>query len=461
MPLGRQDRITHNNKAQWALMDDTELRGGASSLVDIGARDAIPIDKRKQYMIISCSDGVGGALTTRYKSSDLSDTEWEKVDNWENIGGASSYYGLVYTYNASEDDLPPGDGKFSFPLIPLRSLYFLYISKIMFTAVNTDEQLNMIETDTLILIYQKDDPDIYKSLKVKTIVDVGPCIAIGYDTLGENGVFLEGEEFSINLQLAAPVIPAPVTPKDNTVELSANIKATLSAGGIVEGDEFDTSMTVRDLWLALVAPYVKASLIGISINPGGIIEVGTTITISSATLTWDNDSADDVPINANIAGPGFGAVTLGVSGQIVTAAASTTIKKTSRSGETWTFSANSAQGGAIASRSRTVNWQHRQYYGNHSSAALTEVQLKTLTNLLKVGHSGTYSFPAGTTVYKWLCFVDSEAQPTEFKDADTNLPSPFEAPIDVSITNSVGLALTLKCYRSSNQLNGAVLIKAI
>ena len=375
------------------------------------------------------------------------------VRSWIKENGGN--FGLVYSYNDVEFPGNPGSGNFSTTNAPVKNEHYLEFSKTMFTAVDVGAQLELITANSLILIYQKDNPDIYKSFKVVNIADGGTFLTMTYILLGENGVFVNGEKFSIHLQLASSTV------KDFSVGLSDNIKATIPAGGISIGDEFNTSMTIRDLWLALVAPYVKAILSAITINPGGIIEVGTTITISSATLTWTNDSAGNVPINANIAGPGFGAVTLGVSGQIVTAAASTTIKKTSRSGETWTFSANSAQGGAIASRSRTVNWQHRQYYGNHSSAALTEVQLKTLTNLLKVGHSGTYSFPAGTTVYKWLCFVDSEAQPTEFKDAGTNLSVPFEDAIDVSITNSVGLALTLKCYRSTNQLNGAILIKAI
>jgi len=83
MPLPYPDSLENAN-SDYKLIDDTELKGGAIALPNKTARNAIPLDKRKQFMIVSYNDS--GAVTMRYKSANLTNTEWVKDTNWETVG---------------------------------------------------------------------------------------------------------------------------------------------------------------------------------------------------------------------------------------------------------------------------------------------------------------------------------------------------------------------------------------
>jgi len=443
MPLGDIKISSNFSLSSQRPLDDRII------VANEAERFAFTLDRRHDLMRVDDLD------TTTYWQLVLGTVDQDLMNNANWVqqlpGVVAKTFGLVYGYNDTIIEEDPGDGNFA-----VLGTTILLISKTMFVEIDNTPQLEDIVKDVEILLYQATAPDIYKSFKVTaTITDSGTYISIPVSLNSNNIVFDTSEQYSIVIQFSG-VTPIII---DTGVDLSTDIVATIAAGGIEVGDSFDTSNTIRDLWNALIAPYVAPILSNITISPGATVEVGTTIIVVSATLTWVIDSETNPPINAVITGPGFGAIPLTISGQVIAATASTTVQKIVVDNQLWTFSAEDKDNIPLASKTDRVYWYSRLYYGNHTSAVITEAQIESLTSILKVGSSGVYAFPAGTTVYKWICIVDSEAQPTEFKDNDTNLTVPFENPITVSITNAHSIALNLKCYRSTNQLNGSINIK--
>jgi len=245
------------------------------------------------------------------------------------------------------------------------------------------------------------------------------------------------------------------------VVINRAVTSTISVGGISSGTTYDAHTPITDIIEDLLSPYLAPTLAGLSVNPGVNVEVGATVTLANASLSWTTDSNGAAPINMTITGAaGFAGAsfpTTGTSG-IVTADTGSTFTHATVATETWTFNADKPAGGAIGSKSDSIKWMNRLYYGNHTSAAILEPQIKILANTLKSGSAGSYVFGAAVGTYKWICVVDSEAQPTVFKDELTQLPVAMEAPITVALTNAHSISINLMCYRTTNVINGALTI---
>ena len=103
MPIGYPDEIKHNNPA-YAMVDDSEFRGGVRSVLDQAALEAIPTDKRKLLMLVSLTIS-GTKKTLRYDGVDLEDINWQNMSNWTDISLAStSGDRLKSTYDPNSKD---------------------------------------------------------------------------------------------------------------------------------------------------------------------------------------------------------------------------------------------------------------------------------------------------------------------------------------------------------------------
>ncbi|MCK5788277.1 MAG: hypothetical protein KAH32_04735 [Chlamydiia bacterium] len=245
------------------------------------------------------------------------------------------------------------------------------------------------------------------------------------------------------------------------VTIYKEITSTVKVGGVDPNTTFAVNTSITDILDQILSPYLKAQVGHLTINPAASIEVGTQILISSADIIWSNDSNGLLPINmAIIDADGFSGApfpTTGESGS-VTAVPSTNMQHDVVTTVTWKFIADSPQGGSAGDVSKSIKWMNMIYFGASSSASLSEGEVKALGHNLKTGSSGSYSFGAEAGTYKWICVVSTEVQPTVFKDNLTKLPVAMEPAITVGITNTHSISLSMKCYRTTNILNGAITI---
>lgn len=155
----------------------------------------------------------------------------------------------------------------------------------------------------------------------------------------------------------------PDIPLDDDVLLSDTITATIAVGGVNVGKSFSTTDSIRDIFLSLIAPYVKPSLSSININPAGPVEVGTIITIVNALVYWVNDSTNAAPISCSIDGPGFGPFTATSSPQVINAVPETTVTKTTDTGQTFILHGSDKNGIALPSVYKDIRWQFMFCFG--------------------------------------------------------------------------------------------------
>lgn len=83
MAIKFPDILEHNNSFR-PLIDDGFISGGAKSVVDKTARNAIPIYKRKRGTLVSYLDGLS-YVTQRYSLDDVSDSNWTNDANWDSL----------------------------------------------------------------------------------------------------------------------------------------------------------------------------------------------------------------------------------------------------------------------------------------------------------------------------------------------------------------------------------------
>ena len=128
---------------------------------------------------------------------------------------------------------------------------------------------------------------------------------------------------------------------------------------------------------------------------------------------------------------------------------------------TWQLSATSPDGNA--SKTTTVDFLARIYWGNDPNTALNEAQVKALPNSkLANSRQGTYAFPSGDQVYKyfaWPSDLGTLDPTTGFIDTQTGFPVAFNPHFNVTVTNAFGLTETYVVYRSYFKLNGAMNIQ--
>lgn len=105
MALYYPDNLEHNNP-NYALAEDIQFRGGATSVLDLAERNAIPLDKRKLYAIVSYNDS--GVKTKRYDGLSVDDIDWQNDSNWSSIGDGGGFsFGLenqIPTTNSTSND---------------------------------------------------------------------------------------------------------------------------------------------------------------------------------------------------------------------------------------------------------------------------------------------------------------------------------------------------------------------
>ena len=226
---------------------------------------------------------------------------------------------------------------------------------------------------------------------------------------------------------------------------------TISLGGAVAGTTF--TGTMADALDKILYPYAAPSFSIFAVTGYGTVEVGAEIA-GPLTFTWgttypDNITPDSISIsNTSDAvllvenSANDGSETLALPAPLVLSAAGS---------KAFQISASNSNG-ADFTRSTSISWAWRIYYGESEDTSLdTEIEIEALrASLLASSASRTYSFLGGG--YKWLAYPTAMGLKTTFTDPATGFPVAMEVPITVSLTNQYGVATNYYVHRTYNTL---------
>lgn len=192
------------------------------------------------------------------------------------------------------------------------------------------------------------------------------------------------------------------------------LTATKTEGGIVAGKAYDA--TPQEMWQAFIAPYVAPILSSLAISPGSTVEVGTTITITSANLSWVNDSEGNPPQNVAISNSGFPDVELtsGTS-KLIASVANTTKVRTTAGSEEWRCTATDKDGDALGYKYDRVYWYFRRFFGASALEVTDDASAQTLIaslqqSWLDANRAGTVACTAdnaNTANYAYIAHAES------------------------------------------------------
>ena len=228
-------------------------------------------------------------------------------------------------------------------------------------------------------------------------------------------------------------------------------------GGIPSGSTFSAA-TMTAMWNALLYPYQVPSFTSFSSTLASVVEVGTTIPAGPVTFSWATANPANIA-PSSLAIDDITNVTSLATGLSNTGSATVTtvaITKATAASHHWRLSGTDVKGATI-SRTLSVAWQWRMYYGESPLTTVTEADIKALRiNTLANSFGGSYNLAAGG--YKWFCYPTSLGLKTTFKDTSTNLNVAMEPATTVAVTNANGITTNYYCHRTFNILGGTITI---
>ena len=205
-------------------------------------------------------------------------------------------------------------------------------------------------------------------------------------------------------------------------------------------------------------PYQTPAFSGFSIESQSTsLEVGATSS-ANPVFAWSVTNLSNAVANTVAISDTTASVTLG-TGLSLTSPFSATyagVTKTSVSSENFRITGIDSESDTF-SANFTISWYDRVYYGESS---VTTLAASNITNLrvsgLQSGFAGTYNFIAAPSGYKYICIPVSMGAISSFRDANTFLNVPFNAPYVVNVTNIHGVVIAYNVYGSFNMIGGAL-----
>jgi len=236
-----------------------------------------------------------------------------------------------------------------------------------------------------------------------------------------------------------------------------NVSSTpQTLGGIPSGSTF-VDQTMEEMWDALLYPYQAPAFTSFIISgQSTTIEVGASVP-ANPTFTWTETNIGNVVVDTTVIKNNGVTLANNVSNTSPYVAIDSAVTKTSATSNNWTIDQTNTHS-QVFSRTFTVNWRWKVYYGESTNTPLNENQIEALrANSLQAGFAATYAYQ--TTGYKYICYPSLMGSATSFKDTGTNLDVPFEAPYTVSVTNAYGVTTNYNVHRSTNIIGSAINIQ--
>lgn len=230
----------------------------------------------------------------------------------------------------------------------------------------------------------------------------------------------------------------------------------VTLGGVIAGSTFN-NIPVQTVLDDLLYPYQSPIFSAFSFNQSTPIEVGDTISSGNKTFSWATTNSSNIQANSiqivdttNLIILGTGLANDGT--EVLSLPSS--ITKTTKDSNVWTISATNTNAVSF-SRTYTVNWYWKIYYGESALTSLTESDIESLrVSILAADSPRTYSFQADD--YKYICYPVSYTLLTNFTDTLTFLNVAMESPTTVSVTNTFGQTINYYVHRTTNKLGSSI-----
>lgn len=242
-------------------------------------------------------------------------------------------------------------------------------------------------------------------------------------------------------------------------------------GGIPAGSTFNNT-TYSQIFDTLFYPYMVPNFTSFAISGQSLtLEVGASIAAGSKTYTWGTTNPGNIQTNTIRIRNGATVIldnSPNDGSQVINLASP--ITKTTVASNSWDIRATRTNG-SYMTRTMTVWWYWRHYYGTSINTTLTESDIEALTSsFLGTVITGNYNFIAGG--YKYFAFPNTAANPVLFKDTTTNLAIAMADASDgytdtnagvypfqfVSVTNTYGVTINYRVYRSKYILGSSIQI---
>jgi hypothetical protein len=253
---------------------------------------------------------------------------------------------------------------------------------------------------------------------------------------------------------------------------------TITVGGLPAGSQI-YGLSLQQIDQDILCPFIIPTFASYYSNISSPLEVGTTLT-GNKTFYWSFNNVQDVLDNTINIIDYTASVTLATNQSIANGLGDSinvgTILNTIPAIRTYQATALDLNSNPLTPAYFQIYWYWREWYGNNTLATLTASDIQNVTEIqnsyLSSSFPATYPFAAGG--YKWFIWDDSLGSPTAvtgFKDSATNLQVSMADNTDdpiffshvqngwyyglVSVTQN-GVTSNKRCYRTKNQLGGAI-----
>jgi hypothetical protein len=229
---------------------------------------------------------------------------------------------------------------------------------------------------------------------------------------------------------------------------------TATIGGITAGDILN-GKTANEIIDMLLHPYLVPAFTSFGISGVTSLEIGVPIP-TPATFAWATSNSANIKTNTVTISENGGLVyASGVKNDGSESVDIGTVVSNTVGTKTFKIEAENSKG-TLFTRTASINWVARVYYGESTQETLDESGVKSLrTSKLASNKSGSYVFNDGG--YKYIAWPASFGDFAAFKDVATNmdivLTTPAYTTVDLTIN---GVVVSYRVYRSENILNGAV-----
>ena len=229
--------------------------------------------------------------------------------------------------------------------------------------------------------------------------------------------------------------------------------ATATVGGILAGEVLE-GLTAVEIIDRLIHPYQAPAFTRFALSGVGTLEIGTPIP-TPVLFTWGTSNPTNIKVNSVTISENGGTVyAAGIENDGSESVDVGPVVLNSVGSKTFKVEAENSKGN-LFSRTATVNWHARIFYGESILTELDEAGIKSLrTSKLGSNKAGSYNFNEGG--YKYIAYPDAFGNYNTFKDVATNMDIVMDAGFDLVDVTINGVVVPYRVYRTLHILNGAV-----
>lgn len=310
-------------------------------------------------------------------------------------------------------------------------------------------------------VYFKDDilPSGTQSVDLSQYLTIASASDIYLSSASASNIYLSSASASdIYLTIASASSYIAGTPS-----YTLNSPSNLTVGGIPAGTVL-TNRTLEDILQQLLIVYLSPSITALTSGLFTTYEVGQPLPTGTTSISYTVSNSVNIktqPPNVGIISTDIPTATFPVNPILLVSSSSFSISIpsgiTSNVPASMTVSLQGTNSNNITfSRTSTLFFRQRVFWGQSSSTSLTQSDILALSNSqLRSGFNATYSFP--TNGYKYFCYPASMGTATTFTDTSNGFPVAMYSVVStVSVTNAYGVTENYNVHRTLNVLGGSI-----